>query len=411
MEAYRVPEFGTLKGIRVLCAATSVAGPLVGSMMADHGADVIWIESSMGQSMERNNPEGFQIAQDRRNMRSIALNIPSPEGRKILQKLVKEADILVESSKGGQWEKWGITDEVLWDSNPALTIVHISGFGQTGDPDFIGRASFDPIGQAFAGMMYANYQPGNVPAPAYPVVGDYYLGFVALFAALAGYINAMKTGKGESVDVSQYESLLRCNPLSGMLDWNLPADHPRRFTPGNLNASAAGYNAYRCKDGEYVYMLIISRGVMERAFPVFGLTYGSTGFPEKTVYRIYDPEGKRLEKAIVEYCLDHTAEEVESALVAVGAPAMRMMKYEDMPKHPHYVARQSLTLSQNSEGDEVLCCNVVPKMKRNPGRIWRKAPAWGEDSVELLLALGYTESEINALLGNGTIANQRLQPE
>ena len=70
MEKYTVPEFGTLTGIKVVCSATSVAGPLVGSLMADHGADVIWLESSVGPSMERNNPEGCQIAQDRRNMRS-----------------------------------------------------------------------------------------------------------------------------------------------------------------------------------------------------------------------------------------------------------------------------------------------------------------------------------------------------
>ena len=406
MKQYQVPQFGTLHGIRVLCSATSVAGPLVGSMMADHGADVTWIESGAGPSMERNNPEGFQIAQDRRNMRSIALNIPSEKGREVLFRMLQDTDILVESSKGGQWQKWGITDERMWQVNPALTIVHISGFGQTGDPDYIGRASFDPIGQAFAGMMYANFQPGQAPRPAYPVVGDYYLGFMGLFAALAGYINAQRTGRGESVDVSQFESVLRCNPLSGMLDWNLPKEHFRRFEPGNLNACSAGYNAYRCKDGEYVYMLLISRGVMERAFSVFGLEYGSPELPKKAVYRIYEPCGKILEKAVTDYCLEHTAEEVEKALTAVGAPAMRMMRFEDMPKHPHYMARQSFTVCQNSRGEDVLCCNVVPKMKNNPGKVWRRAPEWVEDNGEILQELGFSQEEISGMYADHTLGGQ-----
>lgn len=347
--------------------------------------------------MERNNPEGCQIAQDRRNMRSMALNIPTEQGKKILLELLRDTDILVESSKGGQWKKWGLTDEVLWQANPKLTIVHLSGFGQTGDPAYIGRASFDPIGQAFAGLMYMNYQPGSVPAPAYPVVGDYYLGFMGVFAALAGYISAQRTGRGESVDVSQYESILRCNPLSAMLDWNLPEGHPRRFQPGNLNASAAGYNAYKCADGEYVYMLIISRGVMERVFPVLGLEYGSAELPKKAVYRIYDPEGKILEKAVVDYCLAHTAQEVETALLAVGAPVMRMMKFSDIPGNSHVIARESLTTCQNSRGEDIVCCNVMPKMKNNPGRVWRRAPGWGEDNKEILSELGFGEDDIAQL--------------
>ena len=407
MDNYSMPKFGTLSGIRVLCSATSVAGPLVGSMMADHGADVIWIESSAGPSMERNNPEGYQIAQDRRNMRSIALNIPSPKGREILFRLLRDTDILVEASKGGQWARWGLTDEALWEVNPKLTIVHMSGFGQTGDPGYIRRPSFDPIGQAFAGMMYVNSRPGEAPAPTYPVVGDYYLGFVGLFAALAGYINAQRTGRGESADVSQFESIIRCNPLSGMLDWNLPEGHPRRFAPGNLNASAAGYNAYRCKDGEYVYMLIISRSVMQRAFPVFGLEYGSEQLPAKAVYRIYDPEGKILERAVVDYCLEHTAEEVERALVAVGAPAMRMLKFADMPANPHYIARETLCVSQNAKGEDVLCSGVVPKMKNSPGRVWKKAPGWGEDNAGILSALGFSEEDIAELYAEGVLAGGR----
>ena len=75
--------------------------------------------------------------------------------------MVKWADVLVESSKGGTWEKWGLTDEVLWEANPALVILHISGFGNWGDPDYVRKASFDPIGQAFSGYSNLNGFPDS----------------------------------------------------------------------------------------------------------------------------------------------------------------------------------------------------------------------------------------------------------
>ncbi len=71
---------------------------------------------------------------------------------------------VVESSKGGTWEKWGLTDEVLWEANPALVILHISGFGKLGRPDYVRKASFDPIGQAFSGYSNLNGFPTARPA-------------------------------------------------------------------------------------------------------------------------------------------------------------------------------------------------------------------------------------------------------
>lgn len=388
-----IPAFGMLQGLRVVFSASSVAGPFFGSMMADHGADVIWLENQKAPGMERNNPEEFQLAQDRRNMRNLALNVPTDQGREIFLQLMKQTDIFLESSKSRQWEKWGLDDEVLWAVNPKLVIVHLTGFGMTGVEDYVNRTSFDPIGQAFGGMLYSNYIPGQAPRPSYPTVTDYYAAYMGLFAALAAYIAAQRTGKGESIDLAQYESVIRCNPLTSMFDFNLPEGHPRRFQPGNINASSAGYNSYQCKDGEYVYMLIISSGVMERALPLFGLEYGSKEFPRRAVYRVFEPEGPKLEQAIKDYCAQRTAEEVEQELSAVGAPVMRMLKFDQMLTHPHYVARETLTTSRNSRNQEVICCNIMPKLKNNPGQIWRRAPKWGEDNADILSELGYTPEQ------------------
>ena len=136
------PKFGNLQNLKVLNAGAVIAAPFVCELFAEQGADVIELESTVAPDMYRMYGDAWSV--DRRNQRMITLNIPSPEGKEILLQMVKWADVLVESSKGGTWEKWGLTDEVLWEANPALVILHISGFGNWGDPDYVRKASFDP---------------------------------------------------------------------------------------------------------------------------------------------------------------------------------------------------------------------------------------------------------------------------
>ena len=177
-----IPNFGPLNGVRVVHCSQSLAGPFAASLMADLGADVIWVESAVGQDVSRIAP-GMAAQLDRRNMRTIKLNVNTPAGKEVLLRLVREADIFLEASKPGQYKKWGLTDEVLWGENPQLVITHISGFGQWGDPDYVRRASYDPIAQAFSGVMYMNGLPGRRSAPAEVSISDYYTGYMAAFAS------------------------------------------------------------------------------------------------------------------------------------------------------------------------------------------------------------------------------------
>ena len=107
--------------------------------MAEWGADVVWIENTRtGDSMRDTR---FVKEVERRNQRSIALNPFKEEGRQVLLDLVKDADIFMEASKGPVWANRGITDELLWQVNPALVIVHVSGYGQYGVPERVNRAA------------------------------------------------------------------------------------------------------------------------------------------------------------------------------------------------------------------------------------------------------------------------------
>ena len=397
-----IPNFGPLNGVRVVHCSQSLAGPFAASLMADLGADVIWVESAVGQDVSRIAP-GMAAQLDRRNMRTIKLNVNTPAGKEVLLRLVREADIFLEASKPGQYRKWGLTDEVLWGENPQLGITHISGFGQWGDPDYVRRASYDPIAQAFSGVMYMNGLPGRRSAPAEVSISDYYTGYMAAFASLAAYISAARTGKGDSIDVSQYESTLRCEAGWPLDIWN---DSGRPFVQGKGNNGNVGFNSYMCSDGREVYMVIIGPALLKRLMALLDLPYNEGVFAG-CINNVKEgtPAGEVLEKAIVDFCASRTSAEAEKAFAEAGLPCSRILSHMEMLDHPHYVARESLTRWQRVDGGELTGQNVTPKLKRNPGRIWRGCPLPGMDNEDILGELGYTQADIEAMYAEGVIKN------
>ena len=100
-----IPEFGNLQGVKVVVSAVSTAGPFAGELFAENGADVIWLEPPRGIDPYRWTQDGWGVQNERRNMRNLMLDVVSPEGHDVFLKLVETADIFIEASRGGQWEK------------------------------------------------------------------------------------------------------------------------------------------------------------------------------------------------------------------------------------------------------------------------------------------------------------------
>ncbi len=385
-----VPKFGPLQGITVTHASQSIAGPFACQIMAEIGADVIWLENSLVMDIARADT-GMTIEQDRRNMRNISLNIPSPEGREILFKILQESDIFLETSKAGQWDKWGLNDEVLWEHNPALVIVHISGYGQTGDPDYIGQPSYDAVSQAFGCMMGMNGFADRPPVIAMPFLGDYLSAFFACVYALAALHRAQQTGKGESIDVAQFEAIMRCQ-------LNYPGDelnYGLKFTrEGNHSLFRAGVGNYHCIDGE-IYVFVVGLGVLKKTLPFLGLEFGSKEFPaDQPVVLPNTPGGNLLEEKLKAFCAVHTIDEAESILSEIGVPCSRVMDYQTAYQHPHYIAREVFTEWNTVDNKHIIGMNIFPKLKNEPGMIWRGAPTIGLDNEDILADLGYSSEQI-----------------
>jgi L-carnitine CoA-transferase len=379
-----------------------MAGPFSAQLLADYGADVIWLENALTPDTSRSS-FNYGMEAERRNQRNLALNIPTEEGKRIFLALIKDADVFVESSKGRQWAKWGLSDATLWEVNPRLVIGHISGFGQTGLESYTSRPSYDLIAQSFSGFMAANMNPLSPPYAVGPFVGDFITGLFATTGILAALYRTRETGVGESVDVAQYECLIRTQIMA--------VDYLTAGTP-QLRAGEptiyAGVGSYRCKDGAYLQMSIGGAGVVRKACAFLGVTYGDEAIPENSslIHR-NTPGGDRFEQSLNGYLAERTAKEASDEMIAAGLAAQKVNTLADIVDDPHVRSREIFEEFKSCKGVDVRVAGPLPKFTNNPAYTWRPAPYQGQDNEEILTELGYTEPEIASLYKQGIISNDK----
>lgn len=394
------PEFGPLSNVRVVLAGLSTAGPFAATMMSDFGADVISVESPLVMDQYRTTDSLAYLNKERRNQRAIALNVVKPEGKEAFLKLIENADIFIENSRAGTWDKRGLSDEVLWEHNKKLVICHITGFGMTGDPEYLARGSYDSIGQAMSGFMNLNGDPDGAPMQAPAYLCDYVVAMLGSWACLASYIKAQETGIGESIDCAQYEAMMlfsSCWPM----DWFQYRLERKRA--GAASPTFAGCGSYKCKDG-WLYVFFLSTPTMKKGLPFFGLEFGSELYPEEN-YAVFKGSegGDILEEKVREYCANHTVLEAEKELNANGITAAAILNYEQMESHPQFIARQNIVEWEGIEGETVRGLSIAPRLKNFPTQIWRRPAHYGEDNEDVLGEVGYTEEEIKKFYEDGII--------
>lgn len=411
MKRTDMPKFGNLQTLKVINAASVIAGPFVCELFAEQGADVIELETVMGNGdMYRMYNDAW--CADRRNQRMMTLNIPTDEGKEILFKLISDADVLVESSKGGTWEKWGLTDEVLWEHNPSLVILHISGFGQDGDPGYVRRASFDPIGQAFSGYASLNGFLGTPPSVTKPFTGDFATGLMGAWATLAAVIRARETGEGESIDCTQFESLVRIQGAT----LNDGINHGIQPTPiGNEDFVGACAGSQKCKDG-YVQVAVGGAGPVRKLVEFFGFADDPDFQPLGTYFSItrapgcsdindpLPPRAAKFRAALDQYCLEHTVDEVNEQFSSMGVPVSPHMTYERMLRDPHYIAREVfIDCYDEITGKDIKTVNMYPKFKKHPGQVVRGGAKYDADSADIMEELGYTPEQVESFYEKGVM--------
>ncbi|WLI30893.1 CaiB/BaiF CoA-transferase family protein [Pseudomonas rhodesiae] len=392
-----------LSGIKVIEIGTLIAAPFAARLMAEFGADVIKIES-MGQGDPlrkwRKLHEGTSLwwYLQSRNKKSLALDLKSSEGLDLIMQLLGDADVLIENLRPGGLEKLGLGWEVLHALNPKLTLVRISGYGQTGP--YRDRPGFGAIGEAMGGIRYTTGNPESPPARVGVSLGDSLASLHGVIGALMSLLR-VKTGQGEGqiVDVSLAESVF--NVMESLVPEYDMLGHVRERSGGALPGIAPS-NTYPTADGAYVVIAGNSDPIYRRLMYAIGRA-DLADAPE-----LAHNDGRAAQSAVLDAAITHWTssqpiDRVLSALEAAEVPAGRIYSVADIVSDPHYQARDMLLDAQLPGGVSVKMPGIVPKLSQTPGGVNWQGPALGQHTDEILGNLGLGGPDIQRLRDSGVV--------
>ena len=395
---------GPLQGIKVIEIGTLIAAPFAARLMAEFGAEVIKIEApGEGDPIRkwRKLHKGTSLwwYLQSRNKKSISINLKTPEGIALVKQLCADADVLIENMKPGALEKLGLGWDVLHTLNPKLTMVRISGYGQTGP--YKDRPGFGAIGEAMGGIRYTTGEAGGVPARVGVSLGDSLASLHAVMGALMSVLRVkMGNGDGQVVDVSLVESVF--NLMESLVPEYDLLGHVRERSGGALPGIAPS-NTYPTRDGSYVVIAGNSNPIYKRLMHAIG----RADMAEDPQFAQNDgraAQEKLIDAAIAGWTSAHTIDEVLAVLERAEVPAGRIYSVKDIVADPHYQARDMLLDTELPDGVHVKMPGIVPKLSETPGEVRWQGPTLGEHTDSVLSALGLATADIAALRQRGVVA-------
>ncbi|HMC80362.1 MAG TPA: CoA transferase, partial [Acidimicrobiia bacterium] len=242
------PVAGPLAGIRVVEATTTLAGPMCGCVLADLGADVVKIELPGGEVVRRlppflpgtNPPLSFFHAHVNRNKRSLCLDLHADEGREVFLDLARRSDVVVQNFRPGTMDEWGVGYAAVRAVKPDIIYASISGFGQYG-PDH-DQCGYDPLAQAAGGFMSLNGEVDGAPMRSPTFLADDLAGLHGAVAVLAALLHRARTGEGQYIDLSQWETSMAVLP-DALVEYTMNGTPPAR--DGNRDRHLAPHGIFR----------------------------------------------------------------------------------------------------------------------------------------------------------------------
>lgn len=396
-------QFGPLQGVKIVSTGTLIAEPFAAAMAAEMGAEVIQIERpgegdagwrTLGIRLKTRAggaPVATSWIQERRNIFCVSLDLSKPRGRAVFLRLLERAEIWMESSKPGTYPRWGLDDAAVWKVNPKLVITHVSGYGQQGEPDYVGRTSYDVVGQAFGGMMYQSGFPDPMPPTrAAPWTGDYLTAMFTMWSSLAGLIHARAHGKGQAIDVAQFEAIHRT--LGGTMIEYFQEGIVRERS-GNRAQGFQPLDTFEASDG-WVVLGALS-GVYERLCRVIGLDPNEEKWQNART-SLDSVEGIEFDAILRGWVKERTVEEIDRVLNEAKVPCSRIMSSRGMAENPHYRARQVHVEWEDEQVGRVKGIGIIPRFSATPGKIFRGSVPVGYDNHRIygeLLGMGAAEIE------------------
>ena len=394
---------GPLSGIRVVELGTLIAAPFAARLFAEFGAEVIKIEQpGSGDPLRRwrklHQGTSLWWYLQSRNKKSIAIDLKSPDGRDVALRLAAQADVVIENFKPGSLEKLGLGWDVLSKLNPDLTLVRISGYGQTGP--YRDRSGFGAIGEAMGGLRFTTGDPDSPPARVGISIGDSLASLHGVIGALMSLLR-VKTGqgRGQVVDVSLYESVF--NLMESLVPEYDLMGHVRTRTGGALPGISPS-NTYPSSDGRHVVIAGNSDAIFKRLM----LVIGRPDLADDPALASNDGRVRSnalLDAAITAWTSGRTMDEILARLDAADVPAGRIYSVADIVDDPHYAARDMILPTELPGDVTVKMPGIAPKLSDTPGAVKWPGPTLGQHTDEVLAGLGLQAGDIAQLRRSGAV--------
>ena len=393
---------GPLVGYRVLELGTMAAGPFVGRLLADFGAEVLKVEQADGDPIrdygKRFEGKSLYAASIMRNKRNISLNLRDEEGQNLVKRLLPKCDFVVENFRPGTLERWGLGFEDLRAINPGIIMVRMSGFGQSGP--YSGRAGYGIVAEAVSGLRHITGDPDRPPSRVAIPLTDYIGGLFGAYGALAALAHREKTGEGQCVDAALYEGAFSfTEPFVPQYDKMKEAGMragPR--LPGN-----APNSLFQARDGLYVQITAGNDGIFDRLAQTMEQPELADD-PRFATHAARWENVDELERVISEWAARRESKEIEAELNEAGVPSARIYTMAEVFEDPHFAVREMLVNVPSAEFGNVTLAGVVPKLSGTPGLVRWAGRKPGQDTRAVLAELcDLDAAELSRLESEGII--------
>jgi crotonobetainyl-CoA:carnitine CoA-transferase CaiB-like acyl-CoA transferase len=392
---------GALAGVRVIDCSRLIAGGVLATVLADHGADVVKVENPRGgdplRTWLRDRGELWWKVYAR-GKRSVTLNLTDARGQALLRRLARGADVLVENYVPGTFEGWGLGWDALSRENPRLVFARVSGWGQDGP--YRERPGFGTMVEAMSGFAHTTGAADGPPTlPSFPMAD-----MVAALAGCAAVLAALRhrdqvSGRGQVVDISLYEPLLA---VLGPDAAGYALDGTVRERRGNTSDNASPRGTYRTRDGRWVALSASTPASARALFAALGLAH-LLDDPRFATNDARVRHNDLVDAALAGAIGARTLDEMRGLFESSDLTACPVYDIADITKDPHVVGRGILIDVPDPALGTVRMAAPTPRLLGTPAEVRWPGPPLGAHNAEVYGALGMSAAELEHLTRDGVV--------